>query len=96
MENKTQGSLDRRLARVEGQVRGLRRMVAEDAYCIDILTQVSAVRSAVDQFAAELAMSHVQTCIIGHGTESEHNHCKSMTEEELFGELKTTLSRLIK
>lgn len=96
MQTTTQSSLDRRLARIEGQVRGLRRMVSEDAYCIDILTQVSAARSAIDQFAAELAMSHVRTCIIGHGTESEHSHCKNMTEEELFSELKSTLSRLIK
>ena len=50
MTEKDKASLDRRLARVEGQVRGIRRMVSEDNYCIDILTQLSAVRSALDQF----------------------------------------------
>ncbi|MFY9233170.1 MAG: metal-sensitive transcriptional regulator [Fimbriimonadaceae bacterium] len=89
-------SVDRRLARIEGQVKGLRRMLQEDQYCCDILTQLSAVRSALDQAAAELAVGHVKTCIVGHGTESEHEHCKPMSQEELMDELRVTLSRLMK
>lgn len=96
MTEKDKASLDRRLARVEGQVRGIRRMVSEDNYCIDILTQLSAVRSALDQFGAELATSHVQTCIVGKGTQTAHGHCESMSQEEMMDELKTTLSRLMK
>ncbi|MBX3114173.1 MAG: metal-sensitive transcriptional regulator [Fimbriimonadaceae bacterium] len=96
MQEKEKASLDRRLARVEGQVRGLRRMVEQDSYCIDILTQLSAIRSALDQFGAELATSHVQTCILGQGSQSAHGHCESMTQEEMLDELKNTLSRLMK
>jgi CsoR family transcriptional regulator, copper-sensing transcriptional repressor len=96
MTQKDKASLDRRLARLEGQVRGIRRMVNEDNYCIDILTQLSAVRSALDQFGAELATSHVHNCIIGKGTDTAHNHAESMTQEEMIDELRTTLSRLMK
>jgi DNA-binding FrmR family transcriptional regulator len=85
--------IDRRLARLEGQIGGLRRMVEEDRYCIDILTQLAAARSALDQLGAQLAASHVQTCILGqHG----HPQSKAMSEDELVEELKTTLSRLMR
>ena len=96
MDSTAKASVDRRLARLEGQVRGLRKMVAEDTYCVDILTQVSAARSALDQVGAELAAGHVKSCIIGHGTSSEHDHCKAMSQDELIEELRTTLSRLMK
>ena len=71
-------------------------MVAEDKYCVDILTQLAAVRSALDQAGADLAASHVKTCIIGHGTKSEHMHSRPMTQEEMIDELKVTLSRLMR
>jgi DNA-binding FrmR family transcriptional regulator len=96
MEQDTKTSIDRRLARIEGQVKGLRRMLREDQYCCDILTQLSAVRSALDQAAAELATGHVKTCILGHGTQSEHEHCKPMKQDELLDELRVTLSRLMR
>ncbi|MFN3961543.1 MAG: metal-sensitive transcriptional regulator [Fimbriimonadaceae bacterium] len=96
MSPQTQATLDRRLARIEGQVRGLRRMVSEGDYCVDILTQLSAVRSALDQFGAELATSHVETCILGHGTGSAHGEGQGMTREDLLDELKSTLSRLMR
>ncbi len=87
--------LDRRLARVEGQIGGLRKMVQEDRYCIDILTQLAAARSALDQIGAELAASHVQTCILSHGA-GGHADAAKLTEEELIEELRTTLSRLMR
>lgn len=96
MDAEAKQSVDRRLARIEGQIGGLRRMIAEDQYCVDILTQLAAVRSALDQAGAELAATHVKTCIIGHGTESEHDHCKPMSQDELIDELKVTLSRLMR
>ena len=52
-----------RLRRIEGQVRGLQRMVDEDEYCIDILTQVSAVSRALDAFAIGLLDEHLRTCV---------------------------------
>lgn len=96
MTEQARGSIDRRLARVEGQIGGLRRMVKENQYCVDILTQLAAVRSALDQVGAELAASHVQTCIVGHGSGTEHDHCRPMSQEELIEELRITLSRLMK
>ncbi|MBT2234970.1 metal-sensitive transcriptional regulator [Nonomuraea sp. NEAU-A123] len=53
----------RRLRRVEGQVRGLQRMVEEDKYCIDILTQVSAATSALQSFALSLLEEHLSHCV---------------------------------
>lgn len=52
-----------RLKRIEGQVRGLQGMLERDAYCIDILTQVSAVNAALNSFNKELLASHIQTCV---------------------------------
>lgn len=56
--------LNNRLKRIEGQVRGLQRMLAEDAYCTDILTQVSAVQSALNSFNEELLVTHIETCVV--------------------------------
>lgn len=52
-----------RLKRIEGQVRGLQRMLEEDAYCPDILTQASAVNSAVNSFCRVLLTNHLRTCV---------------------------------
>ena len=70
-------------------------MVQEDRYCIDILTQLAAVRSALDQIGAELAASHVKTCILGQHT-TGHSQALEMSEDELVDELRTTLSRLMR
>jgi CsoR family transcriptional regulator, copper-sensing transcriptional repressor len=56
-------ALGARLSRAEGQIRGIRRMVAEDAYCIDVLQQISAVRRALDRFALVLVRDHLETCV---------------------------------
>ena len=53
----------RRLARIEGQVRGLGRMVSEDAYCIDVLTQLGAVSKALDGVGLELLSDHTKHCV---------------------------------
>ncbi len=53
----------RRLKRIEGQARGLQRMVSEDVYCIDILTQVSAMTKALESFALVLLDEHLQHCV---------------------------------
>jgi DNA-binding FrmR family transcriptional regulator len=61
----TKDQLLARLARIEGQVRGVERMVEEDRYCIDVLTQISAVQAALDKVALGLLDGHAQTCVIG-------------------------------
>ena len=59
--------LQRRLARVEGQVRGISRMVEEDRYCVDVLTQINAVRAALDKVALGLLDGHARHCLLGQG-----------------------------
>jgi DNA-binding FrmR family transcriptional regulator len=56
-------ALHNRLARIEGQVRGIQRMVDEDAYCVDVLTQVAAVQTALEQVAVQVLDAHVRTCV---------------------------------
>ena len=55
--------LTHRLNRIEGQVRGLRDMLQKDAYCTDVLTQVSAVKAALNSFSRELLSEHIHTCV---------------------------------
>jgi len=56
-------AVSKRLRRIEGQVRGLERMVEEDAYCIDVLTQISAVNRALQAVALELLDDHLSHCV---------------------------------
>ena len=58
-------ALGKRINRIEGQVRGIGRMIAEDRYCIDVLTQVSAVQAALDALALELLEDHLHGCVLG-------------------------------
>ncbi len=55
----------KRLRRIEGQVRGVERMVDEDRYCIDVVTQVTAIQAALDKVALELLSDHASNCVIG-------------------------------
>ena len=55
----------RRVRRIEGQVRGIEKMVDEERYCIDVVTQVTAVQAALDKVALELLEDHAQHCVIG-------------------------------
>ena len=61
----TKDQLQTRLRRIEGQVRGIQSMVAEDRYCIDVLTQVAAIQAALDKVALALLDGHAHTCVIG-------------------------------
>ena len=61
----TKEQLRDRLARIEGQVRGISRMVDEDRYCVDILTQISAIRAALDKVALGLLDDHARHCLVG-------------------------------
>jgi DNA-binding FrmR family transcriptional regulator len=63
MNKTTKASCRKRLSRIEGQVRGLSRMVDEDRYCIDIVTQISAVRAALARVEGEILRDHVGHCV---------------------------------
>ncbi len=63
----TKDELLRRLARAEGQVRGVAKMVEEDRYCLDVLTQISATQAALDKIALGLLDDHTRHCLLGQG-----------------------------
>ncbi|HEV8676904.1 MAG TPA: metal-sensitive transcriptional regulator [Methylomirabilota bacterium] len=65
MEPEAKRTLLRRLKRIEGQVRGLQRMVADEVYCVDILHQVTAVRAALHEVGRALLGGHVERCVVG-------------------------------
>jgi DNA-binding FrmR family transcriptional regulator len=67
----TKDQLIARLRRIEGQVRGIERMVDEDRYYIDVLTQISAIQAALDKVALGLLDDHAQHCVIGGAPEEQ-------------------------
>ena len=81
-------SLINRLNRIEGQVRGIKKMVDSDIYCTDILTQVSAIQSALNAFNKELLSNHIKTCVV--------DGIKNDNEDEVIDELLVTIKRLMR
>jgi DNA-binding FrmR family transcriptional regulator len=81
----------KRLARIEGQVRGVRRMIDEDAYCIDVLTQVSAVTRALQAVATGLLDEHVRHCVKNAITEGD-----AETIDRMVTEATRAVERLVK
>lgn len=79
--------LTARLRRVEGQVRGVERMIAEDRYCIDVLTQISAVQAALDKVALGLLEQHVGHCVA---------HAEGEERREKLDELNAAVARLLR
>ena len=65
----TKDQLQKRLARIEGQVRGVSKMVEDDRYCIDVLTQISAIQAALDKVALGLMDDHARHCVIDGPTD---------------------------
>ncbi len=80
-------TLINRLNRIEGQVRGIRKMVETDTYCTDILTQVSAVQAALNAFNRELLANHIRTCVMDDIKNGK---------DETIDELVQTLQKLMK
>ncbi len=76
-------ALIKRLHRIEGQVRGIERMVSTDRYCIDILTQVSAVSTALDSLAFQILDEHVKHCVAGALTSGDEAEAHAKAEELL-------------
>ena len=93
MDTETRGyaaekdALQKRLARIEGQVRGVAKMVDEDRYCIDVLTQISAVQKALEGVALGLLDGHVRHCVVGSAGD---------TQLERMDELMAAVGRLVK
>jgi DNA-binding FrmR family transcriptional regulator len=83
----TQDQLLKRLRRIEGQVRGVERMVEEERYCVDVLTQIAAVQAALDKVALGLLDDHARHCVLG-GPEG--------LKEERTEELMAAVGRLMR
>ena len=75
--------LQKRLARIEGQVRGIAKMVEDDRYCIDILTQISAVSTALESLALEILDDHVTHCVAGALASGDEHEAEEKTAELL-------------
>ena len=80
-------ALLKRLRRIEGQVRGVGRMVEEERYCIDVVTQITAIEAALDKVALGLLEDHAQHCVIGAG---------GAKQEERTTELMGAVRRLLR
>jgi CsoR family transcriptional regulator, copper-sensing transcriptional repressor len=77
----------KRLRRIEGQVRGIERMVEEDRYCIDVLTQIGAIQAALDKVGLGLLDDHVHHCVM---------RAESATREERTDELMAAVGRMMR
>ncbi len=86
-ENEEYRNLMNRLKRIEGQIRGIQGMVEEERYCVDILTQVMAVQSALNSFNKALLSNHIKTCVVDDIREGNH---------EAVDELCGTIQKLMK
>lgn len=86
----TKGELLTRLSKIEGQVRGVARMVEDDRYCIDVVTQINAARAALDKVALGLLDEHVRHCLVGgHGGPDDPD----AQAEELMGAVGRMIGR---
>jgi DNA-binding FrmR family transcriptional regulator len=83
----TKEELDKRLARIEGQVRGVRAMVDDERYCIDVLTQISAVQAALDKVALGLLDDHARHCVAA---------ARGEQRAEMTDELMNSVGRLMR
>lgn len=82
---------NRRLARISGQVNGIQKMIEDERYCVDVLTQVSALRAALDQLGLLLLTHHIEDCVFGDDNEHDFG-----SREQRIAEVKTTLNRFLK
>jgi CsoR family transcriptional regulator, copper-sensing transcriptional repressor len=80
---KDKNALVKRLHRIEGQVRGVEKMVEDDRYCIDVLTQIAAVNTALESLAFKILDEHVRHCVAGALTSGDEADAHAKTEELL-------------
>jgi DNA-binding FrmR family transcriptional regulator len=94
MEDASRDKIRKRIKRIAGQVAGLEKMVDEERYCVDVLTQLAAVRSALDALGVELLTDHMEHCV--SQTQHAHPHAKKKSHDELVEEMRLTLSRFLR
>ena len=84
-----------RLSRVAGQIAGIQKMVDDDRYCMDILTQIAAARAALDRAGLELLTAHIGGCIAGHGESGNHPASAALSQDELIDEVRKVITRFL-
>ncbi len=94
MEKELQENVARRLTKIAGQVAGVQKMVESDRYCVDVLTQIAAIRSALHAVGVEVLAGHVRHCV--SGTEHQHEKAAPHDPEKLIAELRDSLNRFAK
>ena len=77
----------RRINRIAGQVGGIQKMIDEDRYCVDVLNQIAAVRSALDQLGVQMLTGHLESCVLS-ADQCQHH--------DLLEEVRVSLSRFLK
>jgi CsoR family transcriptional regulator, copper-sensing transcriptional repressor len=82
-----QDALSKRMRRISGQLGGVERMIAEERYCIDILTQISAIQAALDKVAVGVLDDHVRHCVVG---------ADEANRDEMTGEMMDAVARLLR
>src|SRR5579875_3138827 len=88
--------LRNRVRRIEGQIRGIGRMIEEGRYCVDILHQIAAARSALDALGIELLVQHLFSFMVAANTENAHPDSRQLTQEELLQEVHKVLTHFLK
>jgi DNA-binding FrmR family transcriptional regulator len=96
MNDEARRKVRARVNRVSGQVAGIGRMIDEDKYCVEILHQIAAARSALDALGVELLSQHLESCVIGHGTDSEHSCAEPLSRDQLLDEVRAVLSGFLR
>ncbi|HWD38055.1 MAG TPA: metal-sensitive transcriptional regulator [Fimbriimonas sp.] len=95
MKEAVRADAKKRLARIAGQVNGIEKMVDQERYCVDILTQVSALRAALDQFGVLMLSMHLEDCVYGEH-EPGDTDCNARSSDERLEEIRVTLNRFLK
>lgn len=96
MKAELKGNAQRRLGRITGQLAGIERMVDSERSCAEILQQVTAVRSALDQLGILLLTEHLQTCVLHVDVDDEHDCCSTVPESERSQQIRDAITRFVR
>ena len=95
MEDQIREKVRARVKRIAGQIAGVQRMIEEERYCVEVLNQISAVRSALDALGVELLTNHLKRCVLGDKS-SAHPKAQPMKPEALIEEVHNLLARFLR
>jgi len=96
MKAETKDNANKRMSRISGQIAGIQRMIDGERTCNEILQQVTAVRSALDQLGVLLLTEHLQTCVLHHDVEAAGDCCTEVPESDQGRQIKEALTRFLK